>query len=328
MEIQDGIEIRPYQLMCIICHLGEGVGDDFGDDRLTEILKALRANPSVPVTLRANVDTLYRYQNPGRSADTPEGELFNDKRDLDILQRMGLVPGDTRPARELLDRLVKTVPSAEGVCGYAEVTSEIWRGCERARSGFYEKGHANGVKAVIPSRLEDDKARTKGSSAEGFYEASELEIRPHHLMCMACFHGGDDVMAPIQEDNLFEAIDVMSQKPDIPVTLVSGCCMICPPCSQYDPAHSECVSGSGMALRDQKKDLDVLQRMGLSYGVTLPAKELYQRLFDAVSDSTDICGYGDGVERSREWRVCHGSEGSERYRQARASGMGIVPGRR
>ena len=235
------------------------------------------------------------------------------------------MPGDTRPARELFDRLVEVIDSADGICGYGQVTSEAWKGCGRADTGFYEKGRRKGVRAAIPARSADDKARAKRSSAEGFYEAATLQIRPHHLMCMACFHGGKEVLAPIQEDNLFEAIDVMRQNPDIAVTLVPGCCMICPPCSQYDPGSGDCISGSGMALRDQKKDLDVLQRLGLTFGATLPAKDLYRRLFDTVADSTDVCGYGDGEARSREWRVCHGPEGSEQYRKARASGMGIVP---
>ena len=42
------------------------------------------ADPKQPLTLRCNVDTVYRYQNPGHAEDTGEGELFNAKRDLDI----------------------------------------------------------------------------------------------------------------------------------------------------------------------------------------------------------------------------------------------------
>jgi hypothetical protein len=140
---------------------------------------------------------------------------------------------------------------------------------------------------------------------------------------MACFHGGREDLAPIAEDNLFEAIDVIQQNPDIPVTLVRGCCMICPPCSQYDPATGLCISPHAMGLRDQKKDLDVLQLLGLQYGVTLPARELYERLFEVVEDTTQVCGYGDGVARSPEWSVCRGPEGSEQYRRARAARLGL-----
>jgi hypothetical protein len=84
--------------MCIICRIGAGCTDDLGNPRLNTILKAVRQDPKVPLTLRCNVDTVYRYQNPGHAEDTSEGELYNAKRDLDIIQKLGLVPGDTRPA--------------------------------------------------------------------------------------------------------------------------------------------------------------------------------------------------------------------------------------
>jgi len=128
------LEVRPYQLMCIVCRVGEGRGEDLGDTRLDEILKAVRQDRKRPVALRCNVDTVYRYQNPGQADDTREGELFNAKRDLDIIQKLGLVPGDTRPALDLLDRLLTNVPTARGICGYDAVTSEQWRGCSRAAS--------------------------------------------------------------------------------------------------------------------------------------------------------------------------------------------------
>jgi hypothetical protein len=85
--------------MCIVCRIGEGRGEDLGDARLNEILKAVRQDRKRPVALRCNVDTVYRYQNPGQADDTREGELFNAKRDLDVLQKLGLKYGDTMPAR-------------------------------------------------------------------------------------------------------------------------------------------------------------------------------------------------------------------------------------
>jgi hypothetical protein len=142
---------------------------------------------------------------------------------------------------------------------------------------------------------------------------------------MACFYGDGNGLAPIAEDNLYEAIDVVRKNPDIPITLVAGCCMICPPCSHHDPASNLCVGANAMGLRDQKKDLDVLQRLGLRFGDSLPARELYARLFRAIGSTREVCGYGDGIVRAWEWTICGGSEGNQRYARARATGMGFLP---
>ena len=329
--------VRPYELMCIVCALGRdaAVPTDSADSvcaaptggapakATAGLLETVRATPSTPLRLVANVDSVYAFQNPGREADTAEGALFNEKRDLDILQQLGLVPGDARPARELFRRLLEAIPTSRGICGYGEPTSDAWRGCPRADSGEYERGCALGLEAIVPRRAEAEKAAAKEESAPTLYSTRPLRLRPHHLMCMACFHGGRPDLEPIAEDNLFEAIDAIQRDPDLPVTLVRGCCMICPPCTQYEPETNRCISPHAMSLRDQKKDLDVLQRLGLEYGVTLPARDLYRRLFANLEETTQICGYGDGVARSPEWSVCRGPDGSEPYRLARAAGLGL-----
>ncbi|MBN2293338.1 MAG: hypothetical protein JXM70_12995 [Pirellulales bacterium] len=318
------LDVRPYQLMCIICRMGEGRKKNLGDARLDEILAAARENPVRPVRLRLNHESVYRYQNPGKREDTPEGELFNAKRDLDIIQKLGLVPGDARPAIDMFERIFTNISTAKGICGYETLTGDTWKGCPRAKSGNYEKGHALGLGAVIPGRDKQEKAEFKKTSTEAIYEAKTLRIRPHHLMCMSCFFGGRmDDLAPIQEDNLFEAIDVIHKNPDIPVTLIRGTCMICPPCSRYDSKTTFCLGGRSMALRDQKKDLDVLQKLGLKYGDTLPARKLYELLFERIPSTRDVCGYGDGKERVPEWSICRGPEGSEEYRKAREAKLGM-----
>ncbi len=319
----DALEVRPYQLMCIVCRIGGGCTDDLGDPRLTAILAAVRNDRKMPVRLCCNVDTVYRYQNPGHDDDTAEGELFNAKRDLDVIQKLGLVPGDARPAIDVFERLLAKIPTALGICAYETVTAEHWKGCPRARSGNYEKGHALGVGAILPPRDQHEKAEYKTTSAAAVYQADTLQIRPHHLMCMSCFYGARENLAPIQEDNLFEAIDVIQKNPQVPVMLVPGCCMICPPCSRYDPATNLCLGGRSMALRDQKKDLDVLQKLGLKYGDVLPARRLYELLYERIPSTRDVCAYGDGEVRAHEWSICGGPEGHAAYSKARAEKLGI-----
>lgn len=315
--------VRPYQLMCVVCRLGEGRTEDLGDARLTGLLKTVRQDRKLPLSLCCNVDTVYRYQNPGHEHDTPEGELFNAKRDLDILQKMGLVPGDARPAVDMFDRLLANVSTSRGICGYEKTTADTWHGCPRALSGNYEKGRALGIKAILPPRDAQEKAKYKKTSASAIYQARELKIRPHHLLCMSCFFGGAAKLAPIAEDNLFEAIDAIHKNPEIPVKLVAGCCMICPPCSSYEPASNLCLGGHSMALRDQKKDLDTLQTLGLKYGDTLPARKLFALLYERIASPREICGYGDNESRANEWSICSGAKKDDAYRKARAAQLGI-----
>jgi hypothetical protein len=100
--------------------------------------------------------------------------------------------------------------------------------------------------------------------------------------------------------------------------------MICPPCHGYDPAGDRCIAGVGMALRDELKDLDVLQRLGMAYGDRLPARELFARLYERIPSTRVICGHGDGVYRGPEWRVCGEPEGDARYVKARDEGLGFL----
>ena len=167
--------------------------------------------------------------------------------------------------------------------------------------------------------------QAKKESAKAIYEAERLFIRPHHFMCMTCFYGANmDNMAPIEEDNLYEAIIAIQKNPDIPVTPIQGPCMICPPCPYYDPKTNWCYLHVGIGMRDEKKDLDVLQALGLKYGDTMPAREFLALLYERFPSTKMICGYRDGIERSPSWRICDYPEGSERYRKGREAGLGVV----
>ncbi|MFH0963756.1 MAG: hypothetical protein V2A58_07060 [Planctomycetota bacterium] len=317
------LDIRPYQLMCIVCRIGEGASCDLASDRLDAILNVVRRDPALPLRLRCNVDAGYRFQNPGRAEDTTESELFNTKRDLEILKRLGLTPGATWPAIDLVRRLFAEIKSTRGICDYPGPPSPHWRSCRRAGSGFYEKGLALGFESVIPRRSEREMQEAKGESVRAIHEAEGLMIRPHHLMCMTCFYGREKVFEPIKEDNLYELIAVIQASPDIPVMLVKGPCMVCPPCPEYDPASRLCLGVYAMALRDERKDLEVLQRLGLNYGDALPARELFRRLYAAFETTVSVCSNGDGIASGPTWTICGGPGGNPAYVKGRAAGLGI-----
>jgi hypothetical protein len=173
--------LRPYQLLCLICSLGGGRGPKKA--ALKKLAERIRRNPDLPLTLVCNAGDVYAFQDPGVADDTPEGRDFNRKRDLDILQRMGWPPGVTLPARTALKLLHRQISSVAGLCGYGRATSAAWKGCPRAGSGAYEKGHKQGLAALLPPRSRTELAREKARSIRALQAAKVVTIRPHLLMC-------------------------------------------------------------------------------------------------------------------------------------------------
>ncbi len=323
------LAIRPYQLLCLVCRQGrrDPAARYPHEARLDAIQAAVQSDPLVPVVLRCNTRSVFRCQNPGRRYDTPEGPRYNDLRDLTVLQRLGHVPGAMRPACEFFRQLPEAVPDVTGVCGFPVREAPSWPRCPFADSGNYRRGLAAGLARFVPERPPAERRAIKKASAAACRSAARLRIRPHHLLCLHCFHAGRTPgrIAPIPQDNLAECIAAMRRHPDLPVELVEGPCMICPPCSAYYAPSHVCLGGGSMSLRDERKDLDTLRRLGLQYGDVLPARELLRRVGRAIRRTTDVCGYGDGLERAREWRVCGGPRGKPGYVRARRAGLG-VPG--
>jgi len=288
-EMEQVLTIRPYQALCVICALGEGE-DAPKDGRLKEILDKIRERPDRPIALRCNAGSVYRYQDVGDAEDTPEGSEFNRKRDLDILTRLNLPPGVILPARALFMTLLRVIPTVRGICGYDTVTSPAWRGCPKALSGCYERGRARGIGAIIPPRDEAELEREKRASLKAMYEAEVITIRPHILLCAVCQYGRG-VRPPFKPDNLPEMIQHILKHPDTPIKLVEGAdWMMCAPCPGRVPELNACghVLGSG-GLSNQKRDLDMLQILGLTYGSTLPARQLYRLIFEKIPSTQPIC---------------------------------------
>ena len=83
--------------------------------------------PYTPIRLRANVSSIYAFQNPGHDEDTPGGELLNVKRDLDILQRLGLTPGATDARHRPVRPAAYSHPHGDGIAGYDAAASGAGR---------------------------------------------------------------------------------------------------------------------------------------------------------------------------------------------------------
>ena len=297
------LTVRPYQLLCLVCAFGENDGGPKGT-KLKELLTAIRDNPDVPLAICCNAGEAFRYQDPGTEDDSEEGAEFNIKRDMDILLRLDLTPGIILPARIALARLLTMISSTRGICSYDKVTSEAWRGCEKAKEGCYEKGRAKGIDAIIPPRKREDMKTDKQKSLKDMYEAKAIRIRPHILWCAVAQYG-DGVRPPFAEDNLPEMMQYILKNPDTLITLVPEAdWMMCAPCPWRVPKLNICKTGKmcSAGLYNVLKDLNVLQALGLKYGDTMKAVEFYKLTFKRVPKITGVCALEADISRQSLWR--------------------------
>ena len=297
------LAIRPYQAMCLICAFGEGAGGP-KDGRLKEILDAVREYPDRPIALNCNAGDVYVYQEPGTAEDTPGSPEFNRKRDLDILTKLDLAPGSILPARTVLLSVIHNVATAAGICGYDTVTSDAWRGCPKAKSGFFEKGVAKGIDVIIPPRGEDEMARDKVASIKDSLEADAIAIRPHILVC-AVSQYGNGIRPPFKPDNLPEMMQHILKHPDTLIKLAPGAdWMMCGPCPARVADLNACVCSpiSSGGLFNEMKDLNVLQALGLTYGTTMKAKDMYKLIFERIPKVNGVCALTNDLPNTSVWR--------------------------
>ena len=302
------LSVRPHQLLCLICSLGEEDGAPCGP-ALSELLERIRRDPGLPLALRCHSDDSFAYQSPGRDADTPEAD-FNQKRDMEILCRTDLAPGSVLPARIAFGRVHKAISLVQGICGFDSVTSPAWKGCRFAGTGRYERGHTKGLEALFPPRDAEEMRREKAASMEAMLAADAIRVRPHILVC-AIAQWGAGIRPPYKEDNLPELVQHVLQHPETPITLVAGADhMVCAPCPHRCASRGVCLIapassiGSG-GLFNEMKDLNVLQATGLTFGATLPANEIFRLLFTRIPKTAGVCGLDHEVpELSVWWDPC------------------------
>ncbi|MHB0937377.1 MAG: hypothetical protein ACYDCO_15895 [Armatimonadota bacterium] len=295
--------VRPYQLLCLMCALGDEEHVP-GEPALSRIREAIRQDPGLPMALCCHSDDQFAYQSPGRADDTPEGADFNQKRDMEILLRLDLTPGTVLPANIALARLHQTITSVDGICGFGAVTSPAWQGCRFAGTDRYARGHARGISALLPARTAEEMPQEKAASLAAMLAAEAVRIRPHILMCAVAQYGAG-IRPPYAEDNLPELLQHLLQHPETPITLVPGAdWMMCAPCPYRCAGRNACAIGrvrSG-GLYNEMKDLNVLQATGLTFGATVPARELFALIFARVARTAGVCALTHEIPALSCWR--------------------------
>ncbi|MCE5240120.1 hypothetical protein LLH23_16790 [bacterium] len=137
---------------------------------------------------------------------------------------------------------------------------------------------------------------------------SGLTLRPFHLLCLFCRCAGD--IPPPQRDTVAQAADAIRQRPDLPVTLR---CLARDVYAYQDVdvgarASQPANGGSGLESprssveSERKRDLDILYRLDLPPGATLPARTLLHRVRKAISTTAGLCGCEGAA--SAAWQGC------------------------
>jgi hypothetical protein len=160
----------------------------------------------------------------------------------------------------------------------------------------------------------------KKDSLKVMYEArsSGIRVRPHILICSICQYGAG-VRPPFKEDNLPELLQLVLKEPETLIVLAEGAdWMMCAPCPNRVPKLNACVNvkGSG-GLTNQLRDLRTLQKLGLTYGAKMRAKDLYRLIIERIPSTLDICRF-ESPNPSVWWDDCGArTTNNENYEKGR-----------
>ena len=309
------MEMRPHELLSVICTVGGQKCPLLTADRARELIEKLRT-PSCRIRLITNADAVPHYQERTQHEwqHIDPADVLNRKRDLDVLQKLGLAPGAVVRSRYVVEWLFRKITTLVGVCCWDTLG---WEGCPFARNGTYEQMREIGASAVVSIPDAADVARRNALAAKEIETADHLYIQAHILMCICCDYDGGQGGSKRGMDELYELRNKMIDNPDIPVTLVDdGLCMACGSCDGYDIPSRRCVHQGGL-IRNFKKNMDTLQKLGLMPGDTLKARDFYRLLFEKIPSTKLICSFGDGIVTSPQWTICGGPEGHPGYERTR-----------
>jgi hypothetical protein len=147
-----------------------------------------------------------------------------------------------------------------------------------------------------------------------------ITARPYQLLCAICSIG-QNADHPVK-DKIRRLVEAVRADPDIPVTIRCNAGLD----SLFgfqDPGPGEDTPEG--AEFNQKRDFDILHKLDLPPGITLPARILFKRLLDRIATVKGLCGY-DAVT-SDAWKGCPRST-SGFYEKAHALGLAaLIPPR-
>jgi hypothetical protein len=149
MNTAGAIRTRPHILLCAVAQYGRGVRPPFKDDNLPELVQKIIRQPDTPIELVGGADGMMcapcgarctvrgTCMGPGF---VHSGGLFNELKDLRILQILGLTFGDVVPGRELFRRIFERMPTTVNTCALERSAPELSVWWDPCPCGGYEKG--------------------------------------------------------------------------------------------------------------------------------------------------------------------------------------------
>ncbi|MFO7947333.1 MAG: hypothetical protein R6V19_11015 [Armatimonadota bacterium] len=323
----DPVEVRAHHLLCAMCVRGGCDDPPDGLDAIQPLLDAMWEYPYVSLKITADLDCnrahyfdVYEDRDGELPADFEQrqADYQGRRRDLEVCRLMGIAPGTILPAMQAYQTIFEAIDSVEGICTSSNPDSDVWPECPHAHDGCFDRIRHHekysaaeqakrgeemdgvGIWAMLRHRTREDMQEAKEETVRMIEEADRLYIRPQHVLCILCTAHRDE---PLVQDNLIELRWKMEEDPTIPVTLTEGCCMVCDPCNVYHPGEHLCLYHH---IKDQLRDLDILEALDLPPGATVPAGELYQRVYDRIESLTQICGWGDEKKTAQFWAPCSG----------------------
>ena len=334
--------VRGHHLLCAVCARGGCNTPPPGPRCIDRLLKSMWTYPYVQLKVCADLDVIrahYRdaYDDGDRKRLPPGFAKRRDdyvwrRKDLEVCRVLGILPNTEIPAFHAYSILFKRQPTLDGICRTGSERSKEWPECPHAKERYYEeiaagpvhslreqtllgeKMDGRGIWAMMRARTREDMQQAKARSASFIMEKAErLYMRPQHVLCLLCRPTRDQVLV---EDNLIEMMRRMEQDPQIPVTLVEGCCQACDPCNEYHAGEHLCYHTH---VKNSLRDLMILERLGLSPGATLPASELYRRAYARIGSLKEVCGWRDGSETAPYWAPC--DHGTPYFDNARREGF-------
>jgi hypothetical protein len=299
--------VHPHQLLCLYCALEEPDAVPRSHE-VAELAEAIRRDPGLPLALVCQSDDSFAFQSSADDGEDAQAACFRQKQNMEILFRMDLTPGVVLPARIAVARARKAVTSVSGICGYGDATGPAWEGCSLAGTGLYERSRETMLEKIFTARDACDMTADKESSLAAMLADGPIRIRPHILLCAVAQYGRG-IRPPFDEDNLPELLQLILKHPEAEIEMIGGAdAMMCAPCPCRCPEREICI-GPGFVhsggLFNELKDLRILQILGLAYGDTLPAKELYTRIFTRIPTTVGSCAIEQTVpELSVWWDPC------------------------